>query len=336
MQAAPFTTPQGLGQLLDRVFRLYRLRFGKLVLTAALFFVPLAVVAALLMGVAMNSYLGLLLNAFDLPAPDDGALLRASGATLGLSLFVTSAALVVGALAFLALLVQADANANDQELAIVVTIRVALTRFWAFIGLSLLVSLILIGALIFVYFGAIILAFVFAGIIAGLAALSEGNGMVAVGAVLLIIGLIFVMVFLMLLPVAYLTTRWLVAPVVVLTEHCGPVSALSRSWQLTNGSFWRLFGLLVLLFLLNSVVVGLPVSLLQFFAVLLMSSQWLGIANGVLTGMGYLVSILWYPFLALTLVLAYYDLRVRTENLDLAVRIQALERAVRPPTLPTP
>lgn len=334
MQAAPFITPLGLGQLLDRVFRLYRLRFGKLVLTAALFFVPLAVVAALLMGVAMTSYLGLLLNAIDLPAPDEGALLRASGATIGLSLSVAVAALVVGALAFLALLVQADGNANDQALAIGATIRVALTRFWAFIGLSLLATLILIGALIIVYFGAIVLALVFAGIIAGLAALTDGNSLVAVGAVFLIMGLVFVMVFLLLLPVAYLTTRWLVAPVVVLTERCGPVSALSRSWQLTNGSFWRLFGLLVLLFLLNGVVVGLPVSLLQFFAVLLMSAQWIGIANGVLTGMGYLASILWYPFLALTLVLTYYDLRVRTENLDLAVRIQALERAVRPPTLP--
>ena len=39
MQTSPlpttsFQAPLGLGQLLDRVFRLYRLRFGKLVLTA--------------------------------------------------------------------------------------------------------------------------------------------------------------------------------------------------------------------------------------------------------------------------------------------------------------
>jgi hypothetical protein len=67
MQATPFQTPLGLGQLLDRVFRLYRLRFGKLVLTAAIFFVPLGVLAALLLGVAMSSYFGLIFNAIDLP-----------------------------------------------------------------------------------------------------------------------------------------------------------------------------------------------------------------------------------------------------------------------------
>jgi hypothetical protein len=42
------------------------------------------------------------------------------------------------------------------------------------------------------------------------------------------------------------------------------------------------------------------------------------------------------PLLALTLVLVYYDLRVRKENLDLDMRIRALEMAVRPPTLPAP
>ncbi len=60
------------------------------------------------------------------------------------------------------------------------------------------------------------------------------------------------------------------------------------------------------------------------------------VVNGLLTGLSYLVNMLWYPFLALTLVCVYYDLRVRKENLDLDLRIQALEMAVRPPTLPGP
>ena len=37
----------------------------------------------------------------------------------------------------------------------------------------------------------------------------------------------------------------LTLPAVVL-EHISPVSAIKRSWQLSQGSFWRLFGILLL------------------------------------------------------------------------------------------
>lgn len=336
MQATPFQAPLGLGQLLDRVFRLYRLRFGKLVLTAAIFFVPLAVFSALLLGVAMSSYFGLLFNAMDLPTLDEEAIFRASGTTIGLSLLVAGVALILGGLAFLATLAQADASVNEKELSVRASVRAGLSRFWAFVGLSLLTALITTGVVLAIYFGAIIVVLIFAGLIAGLSALTEGSGFVAVGAVLLMVALVFGLIFVMLLPIAFLTTRWFVAPVVILTERCGPVSALRRSWRLTEGSFWRLFGLLILMAVLNSVVLSLPLSLIQFFAVILLTSQMLGAVNGVLAGLGYLVSILWYPFLALTLVLVYYDLRVRKENLDLDMRIRALEMAVRPPTLPAP
>lgn len=336
MQATPFQAPLGLGQLLDRVFRLYRLRFGKLVLTAAIFFVPLAVFSALLLGVAMSSYFGLLFNAMDLPTLDEEAIFRASGTTIGLSLLVAGVALILGGLAFLATLAQADASVNGKELSVRASVRAGLSRFWAFVGLSLLTALITTGVVLAIYFGAIIVVLIFAGLIAGLSALTEGSGFVAVGAVLLMVALVFGLIFVMLLPIAFLTTRWFVAPVVILTERCGPVSALRRSWRLTEGSFWRLFGLLILMAVLNSVVLSLPLSLIQFFAVILLTSQMLGAVNGVLAGLGYLVSILWYPFLALTLVLVYYDLRVRKENLDLDMRIRALEMAVRPPTLPAP
>lgn len=336
MQATPFQAPLGIGQLLDRVFRLYRQRFGRLVLTAALFFVPLAVIAALLMGAAMNSYFGLLLNTGDLSRVDESRMLGAGAATIGVSLFVAGVALVLGALAFLTLLVQADDAVYGREVSIGASVRSGLSRFWVFVALSLLLTLITFGVTMVVYFVLIVVGLVFAGIFAGLGSLTEGNGIVAVGAMFLMFGLIIALILLLLLPLAYLTTRWFVAPVVILTERCGPVQALRRSWQLTEGSFWRLFGLLVLLFILNGVVLGLPISLLQFFAVILMTAQVLAVANGLFTGLSYLVSILWYPFLTLTLVLVYYDLRVRKESLDLDLRIQALEMAVRPPTLPGP
>ncbi|HAJ37751.1 MAG TPA: hypothetical protein DCL15_18940 [Chloroflexi bacterium] len=336
MLATPFQAPLGIGQLLDRVFRLYRLRFGQLALTTAIFFVPLAVLSALLLGVAMSSYFDLLFNAVDLPTMDEETLLRASGATIGLSLLVAGLALMLGALAFLATLAQADATVNGQEMTVGASVRIGLSRFWTFVGWSLLVALIIVGILIVIYLGVFLVALVFAGLLAGLAALTGGNDLVAVGAFLLIMVLVFGLIFVLLLPLAFLATRWFVAPVVILTERCGPVAALRRSWRLTQGSFWRLFGLLILMSVLNGVVLSLPLTLIQFFAVILLTTQVLGAVNGVLTGLGYLVNILWYPFLALTLVLVYYDLRVRKENLDLELRIRALEMAVQPPTLPSP
>lgn len=336
MQAMPFPTPLGIGQLLDRVFRLYRLRFGRLVLTTAIFFVPLAVLSALLLGVAMSSYFDLILNAVERPTLDEEGLLLAGGTTIGLSLLMAGFALILGAAAFLATLAQADATVNGQEMPVGASVRVGLSRFWTFVGLSLLVALIAVGVLIVIYLGVFLAALLFAGLLAGLSAMTDGSDLVAVGALVLIMVLLFGLILIMILPLAFLATRWFVAPVVILTERCGPVAALRRSWRLTEGSVWRLFGLLILMFVLNGVVLSLPLTLIQFFAVILLTTQLLGAVNGVLTGLSYLISILWYPFLALTLVLVYYDLRVRKENFDLELRIRALEMAVQPPTLPSP
>ena len=336
MQAIPFQAPMGLGELLDRAFRLYRARFGKLVLTTAIFFVPLGLLSALLMGATMGSYFDILFNAVDQPtAFSERDILQASGATILVSLFVGGAGLILGALAFLSLLVQAEANVTGGELPIGATVRVALSRFWAFVGMALMMGLIAFGVLIAVYLALFIVMIVLGGLFAALSAVTDNSGIAAIGAAMLLIMLIFAMAFVLLLPFAYLSARWLIAPVVILVERCGPVSSLSRSWRLTAGNFWRLFGLLLLLTILNSVVLGLPLTLLQFLTIAVMTPQIVGVLNGVLTGVSYLVSILWYPFLAFTLLLIYYDLRVRKENYDLLLRIQALEQSVRPTTLPT-
>jgi hypothetical protein len=58
---------------------------------------------------------------------------------------VAGIALILGALAFLATLAQADASANGNELSVRASVRAGLSRFWAFVGLSLLTALITIG-----------------------------------------------------------------------------------------------------------------------------------------------------------------------------------------------
>jgi hypothetical protein len=43
-----------------------------------------------------------------------------------------------------------------------------------------------------------------------------------------------------------LAVRLIIAAAVATAEPLGPVGILQRSWQLTSGSWWRLFGFLVL------------------------------------------------------------------------------------------
>lgn len=336
-QALPMRAPMGIGKLLDTVFRLYRAHFGRAVLTAAIFFVPVGLISSVLLGVTMSSYLQFFAAALDQPAAADdfnSAIFGQVGQTLLATLFVAMLGYVLGALAFLALTVQADADSRGQSVTIGASVKAAMGRFWAYLGFTMLAFLLTMAVLIGVYLGFILIALLFGGLITGLAWVSDANEIVAVGAVIIGMFIFLVVGVLALLPFVYLAGRWIVAPVLIYTERCGPVSALSRSWALTDGSFWRMTGLLLLLVILNSVVLALPVNLIQFAMLVLVTPQMFGVVNGLLTGLSYLVSILWYPFLTWTLVLVYYDLRVRKENYDLTLRVQALERSVRPQTLP--
>jgi len=120
----------------------------------------------------------------------------------------------------------------------------------------------------------------------------------------------------------------LTLPAVVL-ERISPGAAIRRSWQLSHGSFWRLFGILVLTAIIVIVaadVLGIPFSILG--AVIGGgSSGLLGIAtttSAVSLIVGAIGSILaatvTRPISAGVNVLLYVDLRMRREGLDLTLR----------------
>src|ERR1700730_3381872 len=75
-----------------------------------------------------------------------------------------------------------------------------------------------------------------------------------------------------LLPLSlWILVRWAVAVPVLLAEGTGPIEALSRSWHLTRGSWWRTFGILAVVYLIQSVgssvlsLFGLPIAILVPF-----------------------------------------------------------------------
>ena len=118
----------------------------------------------------------------------------------------------------------------------------------------------------------------------------------------------------------------LTLPAVVL-ERISPAAAIRRSWQLTHGSFWRLFGIL----LLTAIVVGVAGYVLAIpFAVIaavisgtgvLTAAASTSVAALIISAIGSIVAAtVSRPVSAGVSVLLYADLRMRREGLDLTLR----------------
>ncbi|HMH92413.1 MAG TPA: glycerophosphoryl diester phosphodiesterase membrane domain-containing protein [Streptosporangiaceae bacterium] len=129
----------------------------------------------------------------------------------------------------------------------------------------------------------------------------------------------------------------LAAPVTVL-ERYGPWTSLRRSWNLTRGSFWRIFGIL----LLTVIVVGLAAFILELpFDILkgvlgagsvtpvsLSGAATSASAAGIIVGGigGIIASAIVRPVSSGVIVMLYLDMRMRKEGLDLALRNVAQTR----------
>ena len=120
-----------------------------------------------------------------------------------------------------------------------------------------------------------------------------------------------------LLPLSlWLLVRWAVAVPVLLAERAGPRQALSRSWQLTHDSWWRTFGILLVVLLIQYAassalsVIGLPIAVLVPFIPPI-------VRGTIVVTTSTLASALVTPIWQLCFVLIYLDLRVRKEHLDL-------------------
>lgn len=113
-------------------------------------------------------------------------------------------------------------------------------------------------------------------------------------------------------------------PSLVLEPGSSPTGALSRSWSLTRGSRWRMFGLLVTM----AILLYVPLVGLGAVAAVVLPGGALGASPGTLTlAVVGVVQMLLYPLLYCVLTVAYYDLRVRKEGFDLEVLASTLQPA---------
>ncbi|MDQ2951559.1 MAG: hypothetical protein M3R54_04790 [Chloroflexota bacterium] len=294
---APQLRPLGVGDIVDRVFALYRSR-PLLYLAAAA--VPYLVFVLLIAGVTIalaESFAGLAQFANALATgttPDPAVFAGALGTFFVFILFVAIAAVVILSLQTTALVHAMSARYLGRQITLGETLRA---------GLRSCPRVIATGLLIFV--GLILLWIVL--VIAMV--LYQQAWFVAIVALAGLIGTFFIF------------SSSLVAPVIATLEPVGPIAAIRRSFSLSKGNRWRILGLQLLLLVINGVISAIVSAV---FVTTIISDA--GLRTAAQQVVNALTTIAWAPVEWGTFAILYYDLRVRREAFDLQLAAEALPR----------
>ncbi len=141
--------------------------------------------------------------------------------------------------------------------------------------------------------------------------------------ILTVVGLI-----LFVIPGVWLMVSWSVVIPALVVENAGVGRAMRRSFDLVKSRWWPMLGLLVTGQLLGSIVQAVLAAVLEIVVSPLGDGVTGSIvANGIAGGVG---SVLTTPFVAAAFVIAYFDLRIRSEGFDVLVMIRNLDRASAP------
>ena len=118
------------------------------------------------------------------------------------------------------------------------------------------------------------------------------------------------------IPGVYLYVSWVTAPVTIMVEDEGATGALGRSRDLVSGRWGSVFGVLLILFILQfiiSAVLGAIIGAGSIIGGSALTAGQLAASQVAST----VTSILVQPFLAVVITVVYFDLRVRKEGFDL-------------------
>ena len=271
---------RGLGALLDEAFRVYRTNF--------LPFIAIAAVPA-----AANVLGNLFAAAGDSPV-----------ALLGPLFILASIALSViaaGAIAF-----GVARHYSRGEVDVVDCYSHAFQ-----VGVFLIAQAIVVAVVIGSFFVLGVILF-FVGVLAGgfgSGSDSEVFTLIAAGALLVLAGIAIT---------AWLGVRWFSGAYAVVIEGKGPIAGLGRSWDLVTGSWWRVFGivLVVLIVIIGvALVIGVPLGVMGAIAGSVAAGDQGATAGGAIAGAVATAVITPYAYIAGALL--YFDLRVRKEGFDL-------------------
>lgn len=118
-----------------------------------------------------------------------------------------------------------------------------------FVGMGIAYGIVLGGAMLF------IMGFMF----------SAGSSSAAL---FVTVPLAMLMIFALMVPLVWLMTRLSLASSVIVFEGAPVRAALRRSWHLSRGRFWRIFGIQIVLSLVFGVAGGILVVIVSLFAVI--------------------------------------------------------------------
>lgn len=281
---------QSIGELLDSAFTMYRRKFLLIVAITAMLQLPYIVIQLLLIrtffGSALSTALGAGGSGFASRQEQTQSVLNLLLVSLGILGAGLVYALVLQPIVQAATVRVVSADYLDRPTSFGDALRHALRRFAALLGFGVLNLLILVvpGAVLF-----------------GLAFAANAPALLVLFVLLWFVYFIFVSIRLQ-----------LSVPAIVL-ESGGPTVGIARSWRLTEGSFWRIVGLNVIIAVVSYVLslilqtlIGAIFGGVDPVTKLLVNSA-ASSAIGIFTT----------PLLLIVLTLTYYDIRIRREAFDL-------------------
>lgn len=264
----------------------------------------------------------------------DAILSGAVGWIILLSLVPIGISVVAGAFLQGVMVVEVASGTLGEKLSFGALWRRAASRIWPLIGWTLIVGVV-VGGVFVVVVGAVI-AF----------AVLFPDPATVLAVVLLALGVLLGLAVLG----AWIGTKLALVPSVIVLERAGVVAAVRRSWALTNGNFWRTFGLIVLVGLILSFAAQVVVQPVSFIGTILAfiidptaGDASLAISLGttvVAMVLSVLIGAITAVVQAALIAVIYIDLRMRTEGLDLELErhVEARDagRPVGDPYLPAP
>lgn len=317
--------PMNIGDILDTTFRIYRSNFLLFIGITALLTIPMILLQTVItfaFGGVFTDYMDFM-QSMMIEGPRPDALAEFLTSNIILFVVVSFLAGVLQILVFQQLVTGALTNAiarryqQDEPTSVLGAYDFGLGRMASLIGAALVIGLSML----------IVFTLLFGCFIGVVIALGAGSAQSESGPLFLAFFIFFGILglgLLTLLIMAFFIVHLMFFPQIVVLEGRGPLEALRRSRQLVRGSFWRVLGTVILVYLLVQILVFIPGLIFGIGINAVFSDPFrdFAIRQSFSTLVGYVSQILFLPISIIAYTLLYYDLRVRKEGYDLQLLAQ--------------
>lgn len=345
------TNPLGVGDLIDRSFRLYRRNFKVFLYMAAVLLLPWTIISGFFTQSMMQNQLAALQQLFtdNLANPnafDQFAAMNQSAEYAGFLFLLSLVGGVLYLVTFVGLIFLAVRTLHGDTPTLGLGFAGARANFWAAIRLVILYFLLGLAMVLVMFVIFFVFSLLGAGLFGGLLGASGGflsqsdSEMGAVIAFLVALCCVIPIAFAILFgPPIYFLSRWSVTMPALVHSGFGARQSLRESWELTRGKVWRVIGYFVLVYLLTFVIFALPFYMIQGASMLLLGFENLWLSALIGTVASAILTTLWLPMTAILPTMLYFDLRTRKNmggSTSLAQRPSTVVSVAGAPVVSTP